>query len=161
MKSYPQRKSPRLPGYDYSQSGAYFATICTAQRQHLFGEIHDSIMRLNLAGEVAAGCWLSIPDHYLSVHVDMFVVMPNHTHCIVFIQDDNKDFKTILGHVVNAYKGAVTARIRAQLGVDNLIVWQSRYHDHIIRDEAGLNHIRSYIENNPARWSEDVFFANE
>lgn len=159
MKPYPQRKSPRLPGYDYSQSATYFITICTGQRQHLFGEIRDGVMVLNTAGEVAAACWLSIPEHYPAVTLDAFVVMPNHTHGIVFLQGEQTSFKTILGQVVNAYKGAVTARIRTQQQLGDLIIWQSRYHDHIIRDEADLNRIRAYVKNNPANWREDTFFA--
>lgn len=158
MPTLPQRKSPRLKGYDYSQSGAYFVTICTHQRHHIFGTITDQIMGMNAAGELAAACWLAIPDHYPDVELDAFVVMPNHIHGILVLAGESSRFTTQLGRVVNAYKGAVTARLRDQ-GLIEGVIWQTRYHDHIIRDEAGLNHIRTYIEHNSALWSEDSLYS--
>ena len=91
---YFQRKSPRLQGYDYSQSGAYFITICTHLRQYFFGEINDEEMTLSSAGEIATICWNSIPDHYPDVDLDAFVVMPNHVHGIIVFAG-NSEFKTI------------------------------------------------------------------
>ncbi|MBC5794668.1 transposase [Sphaerospermopsis sp. LEGE 00249] len=79
------RRSIRLKGYDYSQIGAYFVTICTHHRNCLFGEIVDGEMKLNTNGEVARGCWLSIPRHFQSVELDEFLIMPNHVHGIIII----------------------------------------------------------------------------
>lgn len=158
MKPLPQRKSPRLPGYDYSSTGAYFVTICTHQRLNLFGEVVDGVMCLSDAGQIVYDCWQSIPEHYLDVDLDAFVVMPNHTHGILFLQGENDQFKTLLGRVMNAYKGAITAQIHAQRLFDG-IVWQDRYHDHVIRNEDSLNRIRHYVHNNPSLWSEDTFFS--
>jgi REP element-mobilizing transposase RayT len=160
MTTLPQRKSPRLQGYDYSQSGAYFITICTHQRQNLFGEVIDGVMHCSQAGDIAMACWHIIPNHYPAVELDAFVVMPNHIHGILVLDGDGKQFKTVLGRVINGYKGAVTARIREQID-SNLVAWQGRYHDHIIRDERGLNLIRAYVENNPAKWSNDSLFGTE
>ena len=160
MKPLRQRKSPRLRGYDYSSEGAYFVTICTHQRRHLFGSITDGNMCLSAAGDIAAACWRSIPQHYPAVELDAFVIMPNHVHGILFLHGDSGAFKTILGRVINAYKGAVTARIRSTQSDDGL-VWQGRYHDHIIRDPESLSRIQQYVEKNPLLWSEDVFFAQE
>ena len=159
MSALPQRKSPRLQTYDYSQAGAYFVTICTYRRLPLFGHIPQQGMVLNEAGQIAAACWVAIPDHYPNVELDAFVVMPNHMHGIVCIGGEAAHFQTILGRVINAYKGAVTARIRTQQSAD-ATVWQGRYHDHVIRDENDLNRIRAYIENNPVGWAEDTFFAD-
>lgn len=158
MPQYPQRKSPRLQGYDYSQSGAYFVTICTHKRQHLFGYIANDIMHHSAAGEIALACWQSIPQHYPDVELDIFVVMPNHVHGIVLLLASDANFQTLLGRVINAYKGAVTSRIRKQQN-DALIVWQARYHDHIIRDEASLNRIREYVQYNSELWTQDTFFS--
>jgi putative transposase len=152
---YPQRKSPRLQGYDYAQAGAYFVTICTHERQHLFCEVEGEDMCLTPLGAIAATCWDTIPSHYPDVDLDAFVVMPNHIHGILVLTGATS-FKTVLGRVVNGYKGAVTARIR-KLGDENQVVWQSRYHDHIIRNERGLNNIRAYIATNPARWQQDRY----
>lgn len=85
MISFPQRKSPRLQGYDYAQSGAYFVTICTQDRAHLFGEIVDGEMQLSAAGQIAQERWFALPDHHLHVALDAFVVMPNHVHGILLL----------------------------------------------------------------------------
>ncbi|MEA5576613.1 transposase [Anabaena sp. UHCC 0451] len=81
------RRSMRLKGYDYSQQGAYFVTICTHQRNCLFGEIVDGEMKLNTNGEIARGSWLSIPRHFQNVELDEFVIMPNHLHGILIIKN--------------------------------------------------------------------------
>ncbi|MCA9915636.1 MAG: transposase family protein, partial [Anaerolineae bacterium] len=80
-----QRRSPRLQGYDYSQSGAYFVTICTHERAHLFGVVADGEMVLNRAGEIAQERWFALPDHHNGIELDAFVVMPNHIHGIIIL----------------------------------------------------------------------------
>jgi REP element-mobilizing transposase RayT len=102
MRSFPQRKSPRLQSYDYGQSGAYFVTLCTHQRRQVFGEVVNQTMRLTAAGMMAQECWFAIPDHYPDVELDAFVVMPNHVHGILVLIGDSTRFKTILGRVINA-----------------------------------------------------------
>lgn len=154
---YPKRKSPRLKGYDYSTQGAYFVTVCTYQRMHLFGEVVGGVMQCNAAGEIAYGYWQQIIDHYEDVDLDGFVVMPNHIHGIVVLQGSTGTFKTVLGRVINGYKGAITAKIR--LVNPDIVVWQTRYHDHIIWDEQELKVIRGYIENNASKWAEDRFYG--
>jgi len=86
---YPQRKSPRKRGYDYSQSGAYFVTICTYNRARLFGKIVNDEMQLNDIGRIAEASWGEIPHHFAGVELDCYVVMPNHVHGIILINDDN------------------------------------------------------------------------
>ena len=82
------RRSIRLTDYDYSQSGAYFITICTKNRDCLLGEIVDSEMVLNGAGMMMQTIWEGIPDHYPGVQIDEFVIMPNHAHGIIILTDD-------------------------------------------------------------------------
>ena len=77
------RKSIRLQGYDYSQNGLYFITICTHNRECLFGEIIDKKMILNDAGKIADECWLKIPEHFPNAVLHEHVVMPNHVHGII------------------------------------------------------------------------------
>lgn len=67
---FPQRKSPRLKGYDYGQAGAYFVTICTHERACRLGRVVDGEMQLNAVGEVAAACWMGISDHFSTVELD-------------------------------------------------------------------------------------------
>ncbi|MTJ15880.1 transposase [Dolichospermum sp. UHCC 0299] len=102
------RRSIRLKGYDYTQQGAYFVTICTHQRNCLFGEIVDGEIKLNTNGEIARGSWLSIPRYFKNVELDEFVIMPNHLHGIIIIDSSevvgealaNQDFSQLFSEVV-------------------------------------------------------------
>jgi len=87
-----RRRSVRLKGYDYSRAGAYFVTICTLNRECLFGEIKalGSEPLLNECGEIALDCWNAIPGHFQGVELDEFVVMPNHVHGILIIHDHGR-----------------------------------------------------------------------
>jgi hypothetical protein len=79
------RRSIRLKGYDYSQAGAYFVTICAQNLECLFGEILDEEMALNDAGRMIETIWHELPEHYPGVGIDAFQVMPNHMHGIVIV----------------------------------------------------------------------------
>jgi len=81
------RHSIRLKDYDYSQAGAYFVTICTRDREGLFGEIAEGLMRLSPFGEIIRACWDNLPRHYPHVALDAFVIMPNHIHGIIVLAD--------------------------------------------------------------------------
>ncbi len=81
------RQSIRLPGYDYSQNGGYFITVCTQNRNCLFGGIVDRQMQLNDAGQTARQCWQAIPEHFPCVSCDRFIIMPNHIHGILLINN--------------------------------------------------------------------------
>jgi len=83
------RRSIRLQGYDYAQAGAYFVTICTQDRECLFGEVVDGEMVLNAYGRVVATFWQRIPHHFARVELDEWVVMPNHVHGVIVITDDD------------------------------------------------------------------------
>lgn len=82
-----QRRSMRLPGYDYRSAGAYFVTICAHQRACLFGTVVDGVMRLSAAGQRVDRCWHTLPDHFPSVALDAWMVMPNHVHGVIVIRD--------------------------------------------------------------------------
>jgi putative transposase len=81
------RRSIRLKGYDYSTSGAYFITICTRDRVCWFGEVVDGEMRLNELGQRVRSVWQTLPRHFLNLTLDEFVVMPNHIHRILVLND--------------------------------------------------------------------------
>ena len=78
-------KSTRLEGYDYSQDGMYFVTICTKDREEFFGKIEDGEMVLSKIGKIAEKFWKEIPKHFPFVILDEFVIMPNHVHLIIEI----------------------------------------------------------------------------
>ena len=83
-----RRRSIRLAGYDYSQSGMYFVTIVTQGRWCCFGDAVCEKVRLNDAGRMACRVWKELPTRFLNIDVDYFVVMPNHLHGIIVIRDD-------------------------------------------------------------------------
>ncbi len=84
------RRSIRLKGYDYTQAGAYFITIVTKDRACLFGEVVEDDMRLSPMGIIVQECWLAIPDHFPHAVLDEFVVMPNHVHGIIVLNETEK-----------------------------------------------------------------------
>ena len=114
-KSFPQRKSPRLQDYDYSQSGAYFVTVYTNRRRHLFGAIEVNIIHFNRLGQIAEDELQLLPKRWPQIDLDLFVVMPNHVHAIIVIHDvetvgtaflpsvDLPSTNPILGHIVGNY----------------------------------------------------------
>ena len=168
----PQRKSPRLKGYDYSQSGAYFVTICCHQRVHLFGDVADGEMMLDTLGCIVETCWDDLPNHYDNIRLDAFVVMPNHVHGIIFISGGDGVGEGLkpspaptttkrhgLTEIVRGLKNFSARKINQLRDTPGTAVWQRSFHDHIIRSEKSLNHLREYVENNPARWQTDTFYA--
>ena len=88
--AFPHRRSLRLKGYDYSQAGAYFVTICAHDKKCLFGEVMDGEMRVNKMGEILAAEWEKSAEIRVEIEVGPFVVMPNHFHGIIFIVDADR-----------------------------------------------------------------------
>ncbi|MFM7440106.1 MAG: hypothetical protein ACKO2V_16175 [Snowella sp.] len=77
------RRSIRLKNHSYTEIGAYFITICTYQKQRLFGNIKNGKMQLNSLGAIATHSWQEIPNHFSHIQLDVFVIMPNHIHGIL------------------------------------------------------------------------------
>lgn len=203
------RKTPRAKWHDYN-GAEYFVTICTKNREHYFGEIHDGQMQLTVVGE-----WLKMQIENTEtirggdVSIPLYVIMPNHVHLIVYIRDsicrdalnasvrkalnasvrntlnvsvknalnasvnnqtnNNEDARSAslqrfgpqsknLGSIIRGIKSSVTKFAR-QNGIP--FMWQSRYHDHIIRNQDEKNKIGIYIEQNPLRWEYDCFYKND
>jgi len=169
------RRSIRLAGYDYTQPGAYFVTICTHQREWLLGEVVDGKVVLSEFGRIAHDEWWASSRIRREIELDAFVVMPNHIHGIVWIvADDPVEAEAhgrvgahgraplrrppkSLGSFIAGYKSVVTKRINQMRGTPGVPVWQRNYWEHIIRTERALQAIRQYIADNPARWSLDRY----
>jgi putative transposase len=164
------RRSVRLQGYDYSQNGAYFVTICAFNRECLFGEVVNEMMLLNAWGEIVQEEWLRSAEIRREIELDLFVVMPNHFHGIIVLTGDtvganrrfapteNRPSGTTSGSVsaiIQQYKSIVTKRINTMRDTPGTPVWQRSFHNRIIRNEEALNKARQYVENNPARWAFD------
>lgn len=176
-----RRQSIRLQGYDYSQAGAYFITICTHNRAPLFGEIIDGVMVLNTAGQIVEKYWCAIPEHFPQVTLDEFVVMPNHVHGIITVGANNHlplhyfplqsnetptqsnetprplqhGTSRTIGSMVRGFKIGVTRWFR--VNTDIHLVWQRNYYEHIIRNEDAYLKIAEYIQTNPQRWDTDTY----
>jgi len=146
---FPKRKNPRIKGYDYSTPNYYFITVCTHRKRCLFGTPE----KLNSFGMMAKTGLLEIENHFSGVAVDKYVVMPNHIHAIIVLQD----FETNLSTVIGQYKSFVTKQIHKEQ--PEIKVWQSSFHDHVIRNQTDYQRIWSYIDTNPVKWQEDCFYC--
>ena len=103
MKRNPKkyhRRSIRLAKYDYSKPGAYFVTVATYRRRSFFGEIINDAVSLNAYGRITYSCWEEISEHFDNVRNDVFVVMPNHIHGILFLEDTEGTAFIPFGHAV-------------------------------------------------------------
>ncbi|MEM6256483.1 MAG: transposase [Cyanobacteria bacterium P01_D01_bin.156] len=168
------RRSIRLKGYDYSSPGGYFLTLCTHERKCLFGEIQNGRMILSDWGAIVAEEWKKSAQIRQEIELDVWVVMPNHFHGIVFITDvgvsgdssqhphrtDKKGIMPLMkpksiSSLMAGFKSATTKRINQLRNASVTPVWQRNYHDRIIRDEAALQTIRQYVRNNPQQWQID------
>ena len=176
--------STRLQSWDYGSNGIYFITICTDKRRHFFGEVINDKMILSHVGILADVLWYEIKNHAKNVELGEFVVMPNHIHGILILDDPNyhgrdkaclvstecvipnhkinpigeqrfqNQGKNTVSSIVGGYKAAVTKHAR-RLGFD--FAWQSRFHDHIIRDQQSYLRIADYVIHNPQHWRDDCF----
>ena len=159
---YHDRKSPRASFHDY-QAGIYFVTICTKDKRHYFGKVQDGIMHLSPIGEFCQQQWEEVSGHYPYATVPLFIVMPNHVHAIVSINQETecaiqKTDREALATVIGGVKREVTMFARKRkIEFD----WQSRYYDRIIRNMWEGNNIANYIENNVARWDSDEYYRKE
>lgn len=179
----PNRRSLRLQGYDYSQPGAYFVTICTRNHLCLFGEIADGVMHLNNAGEMIQNIWNEIPCFYPGTEIDEWIIMPNHMHGILGLvgagpracpdrapsqgsRQQTGTKKLSLADLVHRFKSLSTKRYADGVkhsGWPSFAgrLWQRNYWERIIRDDAELDLTREYIRNNPAQWELDQLYAEQ
>lgn len=173
------RRSLRLDGYDYRQNGAYFVTVCAYRHACLFGTVVDGVMIPSEIGTIIAEEWHQTAKLRPYVGLDTFVVMPNHVHGVIVIDEcepptircgDNGMRNGVnprslllqaksLGAIIGRFKGSVTKRARSLPQSGDLVVWQRNFHDHVIRNERSLHNIRRYVNMNPARWAEDSYFT--
>jgi len=170
-----------VQGYDYTQAGAYFVTICTRDRECLLGKVVNGMVHLNETGRLVESVWLQTATVRPDIELDAYVVMPNHFHAIFFIHESpgvpgatHRVAPTInhaaaagktrhptgpkprsVGAVMAQFKSLVTKRPNAMQQHMGGSVWQRNYYEHVIRDEESLNRIREYIATNAQRWDLD------
>jgi REP element-mobilizing transposase RayT len=163
-----RRRSIRLPGYDYSQPGLYFVTICTQNQKCLFGKIKNGIVHPNRYGEIIWEQWEWLEKQYPYIELDTWILMPNHLHGIIYIKHQNLRLdcrggsrtaptadglkQKTLGRLIGAFKTVSTKRINHIRKSTGSKLWQRGYYEHIIRDEQEYYAIRKYILDNPIHW---------
>jgi putative transposase len=171
------RRSIRLPGFDYAQTGAYFVTVCTQRRKCLFGEVLDGKVALNASGRMVESIWNEISQFYSGADVDAFTVMPNHLHGIIILgvgagpracPDDRPQQGQPQGvaptlslpDIAHRFKLLTTTKYIEGVAQNSWPpfpgrLWQRNYYEHVIRNETEMNLIREYIQMNPLKWFYD------
>jgi len=180
----PRRSTLRYLGYDYASSGAYFVTICAFRGLPLFGHIEHQTIIPNPIGRLVLDCWTQIPEHHKMTTLDESMLMPNHFHGVLWL-DENPDEMAVrltsqpihhtshdpvkrefskpqagtLSTIVGSFKAAVTREVRRQhLAPPTVPLWHRGFWDRIVRDDRELTAIRDYIRTNPMRWTEDQLY---
>lgn len=164
MKALPQRRPLRIPGYDYTCSGAYFVTLCVEHRTALLGDIVDGQMLVNDAGLMVERAWLDLPNYYPGVKVDICQIMPDHFHGILWLENDELRAGTGtrpygLSDIIQRFKSLTThqySKAVAENGWHQFPnrLWQRSYYEHVIRNEQDLDETRTYIVDNPVNWEQ-------
>ena len=160
----PKRKSIRLTDYDYSASGVYFITACSRDREPLFWNKTSPVdagaadsrpknavpipYKLTAHGEIVEQAINNIPEHYSGVSIDKYVIMPDHVHLLMRMENDGR---LIAAPTVNTVVGQMKRWASKQAGIS---LWQKSYYEHVIRNAVDYEEIYTYIEGNPARWLE-------
>lgn len=164
-----RRRSIRLKNYDYSSSGIYFVTICTYNRQCLFGKIINGEMILSETGRIVGIEWINVAIARENIMLDEYIIMPNHFHGILWIKEINNGITNFppkmhqfgrmvsgsLSAIIRGFKSAVTNRLHRISESSGKAIWQRNFYEHVIRDETSLNRIREYIISNPLSWELD------
>lgn len=150
----PTRKNPHLSHYDYSQNGCYFITLCTEKRKMLLGSISAGQLELSFLGGTADNELSVLGRFFEDIAIPEKIIMPNHIHFIVQIQQTGNHCPLSVGRFVNLYKGRVSRKA-------GYPVWQRGYYEHIIRTREDYIRMSQYIRNNPAQWSLDQYNRQE
>lgn len=158
MENLPARKKMRLGCHDYHQNDAYFITICVKDRHEMLGRI-DVVgancvrPRLSEIGTIVENEISVLSSTYNNVAVSKHVIMPNHIHMILSIDNEGRgrtQFAPTVSQIMKQFKGSITKKV-------GFSIWQKSYYDHIIRSEEEYWHIWQYIDENPAKWNDDEY----
>ncbi len=158
------RQSIRLKGYDYSLGGVYFITICSQNRENLFGDFINNKIVLNNAGKMIEKWVIETKNKFKNILIDQYVIMPNHLHCIISIEtiktETGEHVGSPLREIIQWFKTMSTNEyIRGvkdgKYPPFNKRIWQRNYYERIIRNENEFNQIAEYIVNNPINWMND------
>ena len=159
-KTLTRKSRNRLEGYDYSKTNHYFVTICSNNHQEWFGKIENNEMILNNYGNIIKQQWQWLPQQYPYIELDEYIIMPNHIHGILIINNPRRTGHDLslhkiksLSSLIGAFK-TTSSKLIHQNGLSDF-AWQRSFHDHIIRNDKSLDKIREYISNNQLKWDGD------
>jgi len=164
-KNLPNRKHPRLDHYDYSTPGAYFITICIQNRRCLLSRIvgrglAPAEIRYTAYGQIAQEQLLLLEQRYPSLKIDQYVIMPNHIHVILLLEETAVDSqRPTITEIVCAYKSLTTRYCKKVQPIDKL--FQTSFYEHVVRGREDYNEILEYIVNNPKQWELDELYSKE
>ena len=154
------RKPIRLPEYDYSQTGVYFITICTRDREPILSKIiirddGSAFPCLNPAGHIVEKYMSLLSVKYPTANIDRYIIMPDHVHLLLRLELSHSrvvEFSPTLGNILGWFKYQTTKEINAITEETGKHIWQRSYYDHIIRNDIDYLNIWQYIDENPLRW---------
>ena len=161
MIDLPKRKPTRLKNYDYSNNGYYFITICTDKKQCILGNIVGDgaldvpKMILSKQGKIVEKYILST-NNIPKLNVDKFIIMPNHIHLILSIQNGTSKAPSPTNNIISHAISTLKRFTNAEIGYN---IFQRSFYDHIIRGEEDYLKIWNYIDTNPQKWKEDKFYT--
>ena len=161
----PQRKHLRLDYYDYSAPGAYFITICTQNRRCLLSHVVERDLGsaetvYTTYGKIAKEQLLLLEERYSNLKIDQYVIMPNHIHAILTLEDaSGVNPRPTITDIVCAYKSLTTRACKKAKPIDKL--FQTSFYEHVIRGQKDYDEIAEYIINNPKQWKLDKLYSEE
>ena len=176
--NFPYRTSIRLSDFDYSSPNWYYVTICTHERENLFGQIKNEEMISNDIGTMINKWWYKLPEKFPWVKLSHYILMPNHLHGVIRIVGAIPRNRPLhhtgenmvsplpintydgLGQIISWFKRMSINEYINNVKTNNWPrfnqrLWQRNYYEHIIRDEGELAHVRQYISDNPKNWNVD------
>ena len=167
MEKLYNRKTLRLSGYDYSESGAYFLTICTRNHRCILSQIVGTgvldgpQIQLTAYGGIAEKYIRQISDFYDYLSVADSVIMPNHIHILLCVYEQpegpsGRPVPTAQNSVVSRFVSTFKRFCNKEYGKN---IWQSRSYDHVIRDQADFDQHLKYIYENPFGWQKDELYT--
>ena len=152
-----KRKKLRLENWNYAENGWYFITICTKRRQALLGNIVGNGFIRSAVGTIAEEQLNELNSRYQHVHVDKYVIMPNHIHMFLVLDGTETErinpFPTV-SSIIGLYKAGVSRKV-------GFPIWQKSFYDHVIRNEEDYQMIWQYVDDNPLKWQMDRFYSAE
>ena len=160
----PKRKPTRLKNYDYGKNGYYFVTICAHNKKCIFSNVvgqglAPAEIQLTDFGAIANKEILDLENRYKNIKIDKYVIMPNHIHAIIVIENETAGASPCptLSDIICSFKSITTHKCHNIKS--NQKIWQTSFHDHIIRGEQDYVKIWNYIDTNPQKWKEDCFYT--